>query len=112
MVRERGRRVAVGKMMSRAVCDECVSMVMPPEELEGAPAGARARTDVDAPPSVPEFATSAWERPTVRATASTTVAVVSRGPGSPAKMAVWLALAAATLAATGIVWLLLSSGPP
>ena len=109
MGRGRGRRVAVGKRTSRRVCDDCVSMVTPPEEFEGAPAGARSRADDDTPPNVLESATPAWERPTVRATASTTVALAPRGPGSPFMMAVWLALGAATLAATGIVWLLLSS---
>ncbi len=105
MGRARGRRVAVGNRSSRRVCDDCVSMLTPPEELGGAPASDSARADAAASPSSLE-----WGRSTVRAaTTTTTVALAPRAWGLPATRAVALALTALALAAA-TAWLLLSSG--
>jgi hypothetical protein len=84
-------------------------MLTPPEELEAGPARAGSR---GIPAEIGEAggASASVTSSTVRATASTTVALAAGGPGLSLTMTAWLALGAATLAATAIAWLLLSSG--
>ena len=96
------RRVLDLMQTSRRVCEDCASMLTPPEELDGAPvlsdAGARASEPAPGP----------WTRTTVRATAATTVALVPRGWTSPTTKAIYLALAALAFAMAATAWLLLT----
>jgi hypothetical protein len=104
----RGRRVAFGRRTSRRVCDDCVSMLTPPEELGAAPARARARDAAlpvrrDFKRTSPTPASS-----TVRARTTTTVALVPPAWGLRMRM-MGLALAALAFAAAGAAWLFFSS---